>query len=254
MSRRQYITEQYLLDYLGSQTLSGDFATADDLIEFAEEMIDGYAGPQRKWFQLDSSFIAGVYTPPDYEPETPQVKELRGRITQVISPTQYKMETWQQGAYQNGFFSGCNIDIIGGLGAGNSYLIKDSLLDGTITIQNIDYTEPEASVFDLTSVYRIYQLAKFPRDRDVFYNTYQNPTRYYKAVPENVREAVAAQCEYINQMGLAFFISETLQSEHIGSYSYQRVPRTVSDVDAQIAPKAKMLLRGYKSRRGTIVL
>ncbi len=254
MSRRQYITASYLTSYLGSQTLNSDFPTADALIESAEEMIDSYVGPQRKWFQLDSSFIAGVYTPPDYEPETPVVKELRGRITSVIDPTHYMIETWQQGAYQNNFFQMCNLDVIGGTGAGNSYLISASTLPGEITITNIDGTNPTAAVFDTTSVYRIYQLGKFPRDRDVFYNTFQNPTFYYKGIIEPVREATAAQCEYINKMGIAFFTSDTsfLQSEKIGPYSYTKDLKAAGNI--LIAPKAKMLLRGLMSRRGTIVL
>jgi hypothetical protein len=253
MSRRQYIDSTYLTAYLGGQTLNGDFSSMDSLIEMAEEMIDGYVGPQRKWFQLDSSFIAGVFTPPDYEPETPVVKELRGRITQVVSPTQYMIETWQQHAYQNNFFSMCNIDIIAGKGFNTSYLIAASTLDGQITIKNIDGTDPTQNVFDTTSVYRIYQLGKFPRDRDVFYNTYQNPTFYYKGIPEQIREATAAQAEFINAMGRDYFITERLTSERIGSYSYSRAAHSVKN-DTLIAPKAKFLMKGYMSRRGTMVI
>lgn len=253
MSRRQYIDSTYLTNYWGNQTLNGDFASADALIEMAEEMIDGYVGPQRKWFQLDSSFIAGVFTPPDYEPETPVVKELRGRITQVISPTQYMIETWQQHAYQNNFFIMCNIDVIGGKGFNNSYLISASTLDGQITIKNIDGTDPTQAVFDTTSVYRIYQLGKFPRDRDVFYNTFQNPPFYYKAIPEQIREATAAQAEFINAMGIDYFTTERLTSERIGSYSYSRAAHSVKN-DTLIAPKAKFLMKGYMSRRGTLIV
>lgn len=253
MSRRQYITPTYLTGYLGSQTLTGDFPSPDALIEMAEEMIDSYVGPQRKWFQLDSSFIAGVYTPPDYEPETPVVKELRGRITQVVDPSNYMIETWQQHAYQNNFFQMCNLDVIGGKGFGQSYLISASTLSGQITVTNIDGTALTVAPFDTTTVYRIYQLGKFPRDRDVFYNTFQNPTFYYKSVPEQVREAVAAQAEYINKMGLSYFTSERLTSEHIGPYSYTRAAHSVKD-ETLIAPKARMLLRGYMSRRGTMMV
>lgn len=255
MSRRQYITSTYLTDYLGNQTLNSDFKTADDLIDFAESLIDGYVGAQHKWFQLDSSFIAGVYTPPDYEPQTPVVKELRGRITEVVSPNQYMIETWQQNAYMNDFFMMCNLDVIGGTGTGNSYLISSSTLDGQITVTNVDYSVITTAVFDTTSVYRIYQIGKFPRDRDVFYNTFQNPTYYYKAIPENVREATAAQCEYINQMGMSFFISDGmyLNSEHIGPYSYTKDPKA-GGTDILIAPKAKMLLRGFANRKGIMVI
>lgn len=255
MSRRQYIDQTYLTSYLGSQTLSSDFPTKDALIEMAEEMIDGYVGPQRKWFQLDGSFVAGVYSPPDYQPETPVVKELRGRINTVVSLGVYTLEQWQQNAYQNGFFSKCNIDIIGGTGAGTSALISASTLAGQITITNLDGTTYNGTPLDNTSEYRIYQLGKFPRDRDVFYDTLHTPTQYYKMVPEQVREATAAQAEYINKMGLAFFTSDAafLQREKIGPYEYSR-DMTAAGPDFLIAPKAKLLLRGFKNRRGVMVI
>jgi hypothetical protein len=256
MSKRQYITENFLDDYLGSQTLNSDFPNADALIDMAEQMIDGYVGAQRKWFQLDSSFVAGIYTPPDYEPETPVVKELRGRINTVIDNSDYMLELWQHNAYQNGFFAKCNMDIMGGLNMGNSYLISSSLYTGQITLTKTDGSPMDApSALDTTSVYRIYQLGKFPRDRDVFYNTFTNPTQYYKQVPENVREATAAQCEFINRQGLAFFTSDSayLTSEHIGSYSYTRDLRAAG-TNFLIAPKAQLLLKGIMNRRGTMII
>lgn len=255
MSKRQYINPAYLTNYLHGQSLSSDFPTPDDLIEMAEEMIDGYVGPTQKWFQLDSSFVAGVYTPPDYEPETPVVKELRGKVNSVVNASTYMVEFWQQNAYQNGFFGMCNLDIMGGTGFGNSYLISDSLYTGQITIKNTDGSTITEAPLDTTSVYRIYQLGQFPRNRDVFYNTFENPTRYYKQVPEKVRQATAAQCEYINKQGLDFFTSDagTMQTEHIGPYSYGRRGTTTSS-DILIAPKTRMLLKGLKNRRGTIVI
>ena len=255
MSRRQYIDQTYLTNYLGSQTLTSDFPSEDALIEMAEQMIDGYVGPQRRWFQLDGSFVAGVYSPPDYEPETPVVKELRGRINAVISLGVYMIEQWQQNAYQNGFFSKCNIDIIGGTGAGTSALISASTLAGQITITNVDGTTYSGTALDTTSEYRIYQLGRFPRDRDVFFDTLHTPTTYFKMIPEQIREASAAQAEYINRKGLSFFTSDDafLQSEHIGPYSYSRGTNAIGP-DILIAPKAKLLLRGFKNRRGVMII
>ena len=259
MSRRQYITEAYLTAYMGNQYPTfgsgSDFDTPDQLIEFAEELIDGYVGAQHKWFQLDSSFIAGVYTPPDYEPETPVVKALRGRITQVIDAADYMLETWQQNAYLDGFFKTCNVTIIGGTGYGNEYLISNSLATGQITLTNIDGSPLTTAPLDTTSVYQIYQLGKFPRDRDVFYNTFQTPTVYYKSIPDPVREATAAQCAYVAQQGLTFFDSDEafINSKHIGPYSYTRDPNATG-LGYLIAPKAKMLLRGYMNRKGTMII
>jgi hypothetical protein len=258
MSKRQYINEAYLLDYLGSQSLSSDFGSADELIEFAEEFIDGYVGNQRKWFQLDGSFVAGIYSPPDYEPETPVVKELRGRINAVTDYSNYTLEQWQHSAYQNGFFQGCNLDIIGGTGMGNCYVISGSTYVGNITLVNTDgsaISATGAAPLDTTSIYRIYQLGKFPRDRDVFYNTFTNPTQYYKAIPDVVRQATAAQCEFINRQGIAFFTSDAayLTGEHIGSYSYTRDPKA-GGTNFLIAPKAQLLLKGIMNRKGRMIV
>lgn len=259
MSRRQYIDEAYLTAYMGNQLpsfgASNDFDTVDQFIEFAEEMIDSYVGPQHKWFQLDSSFIAGVFTPPDYEPQTPVVKALRGRITQVIDASNYMLETWQQKTYQDGFFKMNNVTIIGGTGNGTEYIISDSTLSGQITLTNTDGSALTVSPLDTTSVYQIYQLGKFPRDRDVFYNTFQTPTIYYKNIPEPIREATAAQCAYIAQQGIAFFDSDEafINSKHIGPYSYTRDPKSAG-TGYLIAPKAKMLLRGYMNRKGVMII
>ncbi len=142
-----------------------------------------------------------------------------------------------------------------GTGAGNSFLISASLLNGQITITHTDGTALAAGEIDITSVYRVYQLGSFPRDRDVFYNTFQTPTFYYKVIPEKVREATAAQCEYINKMGLNYFISDDsyISSEHIGPYSYQKNIKALG-TSVLIAPKARMLLRGLMNRKGIMVV
>lgn len=250
-SRRQYITSSYLTEYLSGTTLNSDFSSADDLISLAEEMIDSYVGPQIKWFRIASSSNVGIYTPPDWEPNAPINRELRGRVSAVVSSTVFKLQTYQQNAYQIDFFANCWIEIIGGTGVGQTNWITTSDLSGQITVQNTWTT-----ALDTTSVYRIYQLGKFPRQQDVYFDGLNQPTRYYKTIPEAVQRAVAAQCSYINRMGRAFFESDApyMQSQRVGSYSYTRANSKGDATRMQIAPEARQALRGIVNRKGSITI
>lgn len=247
-STRQYIDGTYLTNYLSGQTLSSDYSSVDDLITAAEEYIDAYVGPQQKWFQASSN-SSGIYTAPDTAESVPMVKEVRGRVAQVISPTTFRLQSYQQNVFQEGYFALCNIEIIGGTGAGQTNHVTGSLFAGDITVESDWDTTP----LDTTSVYRIYQLGKFPRQEDVFFDSINQPVRYYKVIPDAVRRAVAAQCVYMNTKGREFFNSDAsnMSSEHLGSYSYSRKAGT-SDRDLFIAPEAKEALKYIKRRTGRI--
>lgn len=247
-STRGYIDSTYLTTYLSGQTLNADYKTQDDLISAAEQFIDSYVGPQRKWFQAVSSSSNGAFTAPDWSDDVPAVKELRGRVSQVVSSTTFKLQLSQQNAYQNDFFALCNIEIIGGTGVGQTNHIAASTLDGQLTV-----TDAWASLLDTTSVYRIYQLGKFPRVQDVYFDSINQPNQYYKTIPDEVRRAVAAQCVYMNTKGREFFTSDaaTLTSEHLTGYSYTR-KATTSIGDLFIAPEAKEALKYVMKRTGRI--
>jgi hypothetical protein len=111
-------------------------------------------------------------------------------------------------------------------------------------------TAPSTDTF-----YEITQAGKFPRAQDVTSHNSGSTVTWYKTIPEAVRRAVAAQVEFIINMGDDFFGSDTSdkQSESIGDYSYTRGAGT-GNLARLIAPKAKLLLRGYIRRSGSLVL
>ncbi|HET6924996.1 MAG TPA: hypothetical protein VFH39_04160 [Candidatus Saccharimonadales bacterium] len=248
-SRRQYIDQAYLTSYLSGQSLNSDYSSVDDLISAAEEFIDAYVGPQDKWFKASSN-SNGVYTAPDEPIELPWVHEVRGRVATANSSTSFTLQQYQQNVFQMDFFNLCSIEIIGGTGLGQTNHITGSTYQGLITVEKA-WTTP----LDTTSVYRIYQLGKFPRLRDVYFDSINQPVRYYKTIPDGVRRAVAAQCVYMNTKGRDFFTSDAamMTSEHLGSYSYtRRLPKDASTRELFIAPEAKEALSGIVRRTGRI--
>jgi hypothetical protein len=250
-SRRGYVTQAEVEQY-ANITIT-DSAEGDDQISQAEELIDAYVGFQRKafiGFGLQNG--TGVFTPPDYADLPQQDQALYGMASNVTVDGQgnhvITLQTYQENVYQANYFTFCTFEIIGGPGAGQRLQILSSTLGGVITINGAFDPAP-----DTTSLYKIYQLGKFPRERDVFYNTYENPPKYYKSIPEAVKRAVCAQIEYMITQGTSYFAGDGshLQSEHIGDYSYTRMTGAVENL---IAPKAQMYLRGLRNMKGNIVI
>lgn len=225
-SRRNYLTESELEEF--ADITVTNTTEMDDQISQAEEMIDAYVGPQDK-------FIHDI---------------LEGKVSVAGSTTSLTLDS----NYVNNFpytdyFVGCIVEIIGGTNAGQRKRCTASSSAGVLT------TEAFPSAIDTTSVYRIYQIGKFPRHCDVFSNTYESPTKYYKQIPEAVKRATAAQVQYMIEMGDKFFSTDAIDrnSEHIGDYSYAK-GQTSSGVAALIAPKAKHLLRGIMNRKGVLIV
>ena len=251
-SIRAYVTAAEVQQY-ANITIT-DATEGDDQISQAEEIIDAYVGTQKKAFiGFGINNGSGVFTPPDYYDLPQQDQVIYGRVNQVIQSGNsaqndvVMLEPYQDNVYQNGYFSFTMFEIVGGTGQGQRLPIMDSLMNGQITIRGSFTTSP-----DTTSLYKIYQVGKFPRVKDVFYNTYENPSRYYKTIPEAVKRAVCAQLEYMITQGPAFFASQASQtsSEHIGDYSYRRSNGAPENL---IAPKAQMYLRGIRNLKGEIL-
>ena len=223
-SRRGYLSQTELSQF--ADITITDATEADDQISQAEELIDAYVGPQQKAYP----------------------HELKGRVASGGSLS-LTLQSTQQNIYYADYFKYCELEIIGGTGAGQRRIITGSTLAGVLALASAWSATP-----DSTSFYRIYQLGKFPRACDSMLYSEQSPTTYYKNIPETVKRATAAQVEYRVSMGPNFF--ETDQSgkasEHIGDYSYQNAEGTTG-AERLIAPKAKLLLRGIKSRIGEIV-
>lgn len=224
-SRRQYLTQAELAEY-ADITITNS-TEADDQISQAEELIDAYVGPQQKFLS----------------------ENIEGRVASATSTTFTLEASRHQNVYQDDYFTYCEVEIIGGTGSGQRRIITDSTLAGVLTVASAWSTTP-----DSTSYYRIYQLGKFPRAKDVYFDGNVSPQIYSKSIPEAVKRAVAAQVEYRITMGDDFFTGEssTLQSETIGDYSYSR-GNNGSSTSSLIAPKAKQYLRGYVNRKGMIV-
>lgn len=220
-SRRGYLSQDELKQY-ADITIS-DSPEAEDRISQAEEMVDAWVGYQEKFMDhaiqgLGSAGAADTIT----------------------------LESTQQNSFDIDYFKLCQIEIIGGTGAGQIRKITTSTKAGVLTVDENWDTNP-----DSTSFYKITQLGKFPRRGDVITHMESGVTTYYKSIPEAVRRAVAAQVQYMIDMGDNFFSTDKseLESESIADYSYSRKAGS----HMLIAPKAKLLLRGIKNRMGIMV-
>lgn len=218
-SRRGYLTQAELAQY--ADITITDTTEADDQISQAEELIDSYIGAQHKFLPND----------------------VTGLVASAAADTFTLEEGYRD--YDQDYFKGCEVQIIGGTGEGQTRTISgNGYNNGVVTISTSWTTTP-----DTTSYYRIIQLGKFPRYRDVeFFNRAGDP-RVFKWIPENIKRATAAQVEYIVKMGTAFFTTNntSITREQIGDYEYEK---SGTGRDSLIAPKAQLLLRGYKNRIG----
>ena len=196
-------------------------------ISQAEELVDAYVGFIKKDFPTS----------------------LFGKATAGGSTT-ITMQTDHQNVFQIDQLKGLEIEIVGGTGAGQRRKITANTYAGVLT------TETFTTAPDSTSMYHIYQLGKFPRPSDVFYDTINSPSTYYKTIPEQVKRATAAQVEFMIKMGTAYFASDkaTMDSESIGDYSYSKSAGGGGSLETLIAPKAKVLLRGIVNRTGTMIV
>ena len=224
-SRRGYLSQTELAQFANITVTDTD--EADDRISQAEELIDMYIGAQIKFFESD----------------------ITGRASAGGAST-LTLQTTQQNIYEIDYFKLCEVEIIGGTGAGQRRKCTGSTKAGVLTVDAAWTTTP-----DNTSFYKIYQLGKFPRQKDVIYYSEASPNTYYKSIPEAVKRAVAAQVEFIVEMGDDYFASDRAEkeSESIGDYSYSNMAGAAG-VQRLIAPKVKMLLRGIRNRLGVITL
>lgn len=229
-SRRNYLSRTELAQF--ANIIIDDNDEADDRISQAEEMIDAYVGFVEKFFD----------------------GEIVGKMASVASSSQFTLETIDQGIYENNYFKWCEVEIIDGTGAGQRRTIDTSTKAGVITLTDAFTTTP-----DTTSFYRIYQLGKFPRCLDVRLYDQVSPYKYLKNIPEEVKRAVAAQVEFLVNMGDEYFATDQTEktSETIGDYSYTNGSSNAAagrsgGIAKLIAPKAKGLLRNMIVRVGSL--
>jgi len=149
----------------------------------------------------------------------------------------------------NGTYARCLIEIIGGTGAGQiRYIASSTRSSKSVTIVDAWDTAP-----DSTSIYKIYQLAKFPRGSDV--NSNRDGTSIYKTIPEAIKKAVAAQIDYFISKGDDFFTGNdsNVNSERIGNYSYSRGGSGAAASVELVSPRVRSLLVGFKNSGGELI-
>jgi len=226
-SIRGYLSRSEL-EQFADITITDD-TEADDQISQAEELIDAYVGPQDKFID----------------------HEITGMLS-AGGDTSHTLKSAHQNQYNDDYFKGCYLEIIGGTAAGERQKITASTKAGVLT------TDAFSTSTSTDSYYRIYQPGKFPRTTDIHHDTENSPNKYYKAIPEAVKRAVAAQIEYRINVGDAFFAGDKVDmtSESIGDYSYSKGGRNGDGVGIHklIAPKARFLLRGIVNRRGRLIV
>ena len=219
-TKRGYITKEEVENYC-------DIAITDDTeaierMELAEEIIDKYVGFQNAFQRYE---ITGHATD--------------GTTTTLVDDSGNTL----LGGSIDDKYSYCILHIIGGTNVGEERVIigQDSTAK-TITVQ-----KAFTNAIDTTSVYRIYQLAKFPRTQDAKLME----GVYYKYIPEQIKKATLAQVEYMISMGDDFFVSGIDKTnENIDGYDYQ-IPR---DVRRSVAPKAREYLKGFVNRKGNLIV
>lgn len=219
-TKRGYITKEEVESYC-------DIAITDEdegieRMEFAEELIDKYVGFQNRFLRYE---VTGQAT--------------EGSTTELIDTSGGNL----LGSDIDNRYSYCILQIIGGTNAGEERMITEhSKSENKLTVH-----KEFSKAIDDTSVYRIYQLAKFPRTQD----SKLFKSKYYKFIPDQVKKATLAQVEYMIEMGDDFFASGIdKKSENIDGYSYQ-IP---SDVRRAIAPKAREYLKGIMCRTGRLIV
>ena len=223
-SKRNYLTIAELQEF-ADITVTDD-TEANDQISQAEELIDQYVGYQIKAIQT----------------------EYKGLATGGSSTT-IKLKTSHQNTFEKNYFKLCVVEIIGGTNEGDRKICSSSTKEGVLT------TEAFTSAIDTTSYYKIWQLGKFPRQRDATSDTNESVITWYKSIPVNVRKAVASQVEYRINVGEGVFTTNkiNIKSESIGDYSYTTGGNgEMSKIDDLIAPKAKLLLRGIRNIKGVL--
>lgn len=224
-SLRNYIKESRVAD-----------ATAEQ-VALAEEIIDAYVGVQDK------------YVPGEHDGEITSL--LSGNI---IIDTSSRSDL---GAPQDDYYSRCVVEILSGDAAGEIRPIKSSVR----LTQEIQYDGEPIESLAVGDIFRIFQLAKFPRRKDVFSRSNDaGYSRYYKSIPRAVQDAVIAQVKYIQELGDEYFTGNDsdVSQESLGNYSYSRggangAGGSQTALIKMVAPQARAYLKGIKNSLGRMV-
>lgn len=215
---RGYLTDTQYQQITGAAAL-GD--TADKIINRAEAIIDGYIG---NWLPA----IAAQYD---------------GALASVTDGSNVTLATEHVTQMPGvNYLKGMVIEMLTGDAAGQYRMIESQTALGLLTLDTAFNPVPVAG-----DIYHIYQMGKVPRARtnDLRSFAASGTTTYVKTVPAALREAVAWQVKYMQELGDQYFDGQQLlmNSESFGGYSYQK-GENAQGGKAIIAPKARQVLSG----------
>lgn len=215
------------LESLTGLGLDDDAAVA--AINKAEAIVDGYIG---YWDKL--------------------IDQIEG-ITQSGNATSITLDAADiSGLAGKDYFKGCMIEFLSGDNEGAVAVVTGSTELGVVSFATQD-NAPAAGDY-----YIIRQVGKIPRrgESDMLDQQVSGVRTYFRRIPQALKEAVAAQVEYMQQQGDSFFNSAAIgmDSERIDDYSYNRGESTKGG-KAMLAPKARQVLSGTGiiNRGGRIV-
>lgn len=218
-SLRGYLNDAQYIQITGESTL-GAASTADAIIGRAEAIIDGYIG---NWLpaiqeQYDGAAADG----------TKSQITLADEHIRVLPGVNY--------------LKGMVIEFLTGNAEGVFRIITGQTAAGLITF---DTDFPDANAPEAGDIYHIYQMGKVPRaaTNDLRRFVSGSTITYAKTVPAPLREAVAWQVKYMQELGDDWFDGAALnmKSEQFGGYGYTR-DDSATGAKAIIAPKARQVL------------
>ena len=215
---RGYLSDALYQRITGKPTLGTD---ADKLIERAEAIVDGLLG---FWQPFMAAHIQGVAVSGDAG-----TMQMSAQDVQSLPGVNY--------------LKGCVVEMLSGAAEGEYRVITGQTKLGALTFDT-DFSQAIAA----GDLYHIYQMGKIPRagESDVQTLNDAGTTVYARMIPQALREAVAWQLAYMQELGEQFMNGQSanMASESFnGAYSYQKADTAKGDA-ALVAPRARTALRG----------
>lgn len=224
-----------LRNYIKESQYPADATAAQ--VALAEEIIDAYVGVQ------------------DREVSSEHDGEVTSLLSgNVIIDTSSRSDL---ASPADNYFARCVVEILSGDAAGEIRSIKSSVR----LTQEIEYEGDAIDGLAVGDFFRIYQLGKFPRQKDTIQRSNDaGYTQFLKSIPRAVQSAVIAQVAYIQELGDEYFTGNDsdVSQESIGNYSYSRGGANGSGgsqtaLIKMVAPQARAFLKGIKNSLGRMV-
>jgi hypothetical protein len=215
---RGYLTDAQYQQITGESSLG---ASAEAIINRAEAIIDSFIG---NWVPAIAAHYDGAL----------------GAVTDASTMTLAAEHIPQMPG--TNYLKGMVLEMLTGDAAGQYRTITGQTSAGLLTVDTAFDNLPAVG-----DIYHIYQMGKVPRafTSDLRSFDTESGIVYAKVVPSALREAVAWQAKYMQELGDAYFDGQQLllDSESFGGYSYTKGDNAKGG-RAMIAPKARQSLSG----------